>query len=176
MRRNNPKSYGDPAMDRNATMDRRLRKRLRNLPTKQNHNTQEEDTALSYHHQRRHSPFPTNCDGPDHRTSTATQIQCHTNHSRSWMFTSGHLPPLFRHHYRSGHRAALLGLCLPMVWSTNQNDKRPRSQIHLTVWQSPFRETWDRTKSLHGIPSPNRWTIGTKESMDQTIPPVGNVE
>src|SRR6266446_4155834 len=33
-RRNDPKGYGNPTMDRNATMDHRLRKRLRHMPTK----------------------------------------------------------------------------------------------------------------------------------------------
>src|SRR6266403_4384541 len=147
-------------MGRNATMDRRLCKRLRNLPTKQNFDAQKENTTLPHHHQRRHSPFPTNCNGPYHRTPAATRTQRHTNHSGPWMFTRGHLPPMFGYHYRPRYHAALPRLRLPMVWLTNQNDKRSRSQIHLTIRQSPFRETRDRTKSLHGIPPPNRWTIG----------------
>ncbi len=157
-------------------MDRRLCKRLRNLPTKQDHDTQEEDTALPHHHQRRHSPLPTNCDGPYHGTPATTRVQRHINHSGPWMFTRGHLPPVFRHHYRPRHRAALLRLRLSMVRLTNQNDKRSRSQIYLTIRQSPFGETWDRTKSLYGIPSPNRRTIRMKESMDRTIPSTSNIK
>ncbi len=37
-------------MDRDVTVDRRLRERLRNLPTKQNHDPQEKDTTLPHHH------------------------------------------------------------------------------------------------------------------------------
>src|SRR6266481_9613403 len=110
-------------MDRDATMDSRLRKRMCNLPTKQTHDSQKEDTALLHHHQRRHPPLPTDCDGPYYGTPAATWTQCHTNHSRPWMFTRGHLPPMFGYHYRPRHCAALPRLCLPMVWLTNQDDK-----------------------------------------------------
>src|SRR6266403_2722504 len=85
-RQNNPESYGNPTMDRDATMDSRLRKRMHDLPAKQNHDPQKENTALPYHHQRRYPPIPTDCNGPYHRTSAATWAQCHPNHSRLRMF------------------------------------------------------------------------------------------
>src|SRR6266403_4294477 len=50
-RRNDSKGYGNPTMDGDATVDHRLRKRLRNLPTKQNHVSQKENTALPHHYQ-----------------------------------------------------------------------------------------------------------------------------
>ncbi len=147
-------------------MDSRLHKRMRNLSTKQNHDSQEENTALPHYYQRRHSPLPTDCNGPYHGTPAATRTQCHTNHSRSRMLMRSHLPPMFQHHHGPRNCPALLGLCLPMVWPTNQDDKRPRPQVHLAIWQSAHRKTWDPTKSIHSVPPPNRRAVRTKEPMD----------
>src|SRR6266446_8299241 len=108
-------------MDRNAAMDCGLRKGLCDLPTKQNHDPQKENTALPHHDQRRHSPFPTNCDGPYHWTSAATWVQCHTNHRRPWMFPRSHLPSVLGHHHGSRDCTTLSGLCLPMVWPADEN-------------------------------------------------------
>src|SRR6266403_5499919 len=171
---NNPESYGDPTMDRDATMDRRLHEGLRDLPTKQNHDPQKENTALLHHHQRRHPPLPTDCDGPYYGTPAATWTQCHTNHSRSWMLTCSHLPPMFRHHHRPWNCPALPELHLPMVWPTDQDDKRPGPQIHFTIRQSAHRKAWDPTEPIHGIPSPNGRTIRTKKPMDRAISTTGN--
>ncbi len=147
-------------------MDSRLRKRMHDLPAKQNHDPQKENTALPYHHQRRYPPIPTDCNGPYHRTSAATWAQCHPNHSRLRMFVRSYLPPMFRHYHRPWNCPALLRLHLPMVWPANQNDKRLRPQIHLTVRQSTHRKARNPTKPIYGIPPPNRQAIRTKEPMD----------
>src|SRR6266446_4999380 len=141
-------------MDGNVTMDRRLRKRVRNLPTKQNYDPQEENTTLPHHYQRRHPPFPTNRNGPYHGTPVATWAQCHTNDSGSRMLTCSHLPPLFRHHHRPRHRTALPRLRLSMVWLTNKNDQRSRPKVHFTIRLSPLRKARNRMKPIHGIPPP----------------------
>src|SRR6266436_6047149 len=113
-------------MDWDVPMDSRLRKGMRSMPTKQNSNPQEKNTTLPYHHERRHSPLSTNCDGPYHRTSAASRTQRHTNHSRPWMLLHSYLPPVFRHNHRPRNCPTLSRLRLPMVWVTNQNDKRLR--------------------------------------------------
>src|SRR6266404_2959343 len=92
------------------------------------------------------------------------------------MLTCSHLPPMFRYHHGPWNRSTLPRLHLPMVRSTNQNDKRSRSQVHLTIRQSAHRKTQDPTKSIYGIPSPNRRVIRTKEPMDRTISTTGNLE
>src|SRR6266403_4085868 len=163
-------------MDRDATVDRRLCKRLRNMPTKQNFDSQKESTTLPHHYQRRHPPLSTNCNGSHHGTPAATQTQCHTNHSRSWMLMRSHLPPMFQHHHRPRNCPALPGLRLPMVWPTNQDHKRPRPQVHLTIQQSAHRKAWAPMEPIHGIPPPNGWTIRTKEPMDRAISKTGNLE
>src|SRR6266478_2466487 len=92
------------------------------------------------------------------------------------MFTRSHLPPMLGHHYGPWDHAALLGLRLQVVWITDQNDQRLRSPIHFTIRQSTHRKTRDPTKSIYGIPPPNRRTIGTKESVDRTIPTTGDLK
>ena len=157
-------------------MDRRLCKRLRNLPTKQDYDSQKENTALSHYHQRGHSPLPTNRNGPHHGTPAAARTQCHTNHSRPRMFTRSHLPPLFRHHHGPWNCPTLLRLRLPMVRPTNKDDKRPRPQVHLTIWQSAHQETWNPMKPIHRVPPPNRWTVRMKEPVDRAIFTAGNLK
>src|SRR6266403_2369838 len=163
-------------MDRDAAMDRRLRKRLRNLPTKQNHDPQKENTPLPHYHQRRHPPLSTNRHGSHHRTPAATRIQCDTNNRGPRMLTRSHLPPVLRYHHRARNRAALPRLRLPMVQSTNQNDQRSRPQIHLAFRQSPLGKARHCTELIYGISSSNRRTIGTEKPMDRTIPPIGHFE
>src|SRR6266478_2618928 len=92
------------------------------------------------------------------------------------MFPRSHLPPMLGHYHRPGDRAALPGLRIPMVRSTYQNDQRSRPQIYLTLRKGPLRETWYRTKPIHGVPSPNRRAIRTEEPMDRTIPPTSHIE
>src|SRR6266404_8185251 len=92
------------------------------------------------------------------------------------MLPRSHLPPMLGYYHRSRDCAALPGLRISMVRPTNQNDQRLRSQIHLVLRQSPLRETRYRTKPIHSVPPPNRWTIRTKEPMDRTIPSIGYLE
>src|SRR6266403_1443162 len=125
MRRNDSKSYGNPTMGRNVTMDRRLRKRLRDLPTKQAHDPQKENTPLPHYYQRRDPSIPANRNGPYHGITATTRTQCHTNHRRPWMLPRSHLPTMFGHHYRPRNCATLSGLRLLMVRPTDQNDQRP---------------------------------------------------
>ncbi len=157
-------------------MDSRLRQGLCNLPTKQNYHSLEKDTPLPYHNKRRNSPLSTNCDGPNHRTPTASRIQCYTNYSRPWMLPCSHLPTMFRHDHRPWNRPTILRLCLLMVRATHKNDKRPRSQVHLSVWQSAHGKPQHPAKPIYGIPPPDRWTLRTKEPMGGTIPTVSNLK
>ncbi len=126
MRQNNPKSNQNPTLGRNVPIDSRLHQRMCNLPTKQNPDPPDKDPPLSYYNKRRNPPFPTNRDGPHYGASAASRTQRHTNHSRPWMLTCSHLPPVFRHYHGPWNRSALLRLCLPMVQSADQNDKRSR--------------------------------------------------
>ncbi len=163
-------------MDGNAPMDIRLHQRMRSLPTKQDPNPPEEDTPLPNHNKGGNPSFSTNCNGSYYGTSAAPWTQRHTNHSRPRVLVHSHLPSMFRYHNRPWNRSTLPRLCLPMVWSTNQNDKRLRPQIHLTIRKGPHQETRHPMKPIDGLPFPNRWTLGTKEPMGETIPTTCNLE
>src|SRR6266403_821333 len=63
-----------------------------------------------------------------------------------------------------------------MVRPADQDDKRLRPQIYFAIWQSTHRKTRHPAKLIHGIPSPNRRPIQTKEPVDQTILMTGNLE
>ncbi len=147
-------------------MDSRLRERMCSLPTKQDPDSQEKNTALLHYYKGRHSPISTNRNGSYYGTSSASWTQRNTNHSGPWMLTHSHLPPMFRHHHRPRNCPTLPRLHLPMVWSTNQNDKRPRPQIYFAIRQGAHRKTRHPVKPIHSIPSPNRRPIGTKEPVD----------
>jgi hypothetical protein len=56
-----------------------------------------------------------------------------------------------------------------MVWTPHEGHQRPQPTLHFPVRESLNKLTGNPTKLIISIPSPNIWTIGEKEPMDQTI-------
>jgi len=56
---------------------------------------------------------------------------------------------------------------LPRHMITN----RDRSLLHLSLWESASQGARDNLKLLHHVPPTNRWTLGEKESVAQTVSP-----
>src|SRR6266478_5055357 len=96
-------------------MDIRLRKRLRQLPTKQNHHTSKESTPLSNHDSPKHPPIPTNRNGPHYRTTNATRIQRHPYNHRSRVFKSRYFPTMYGYHHGTRDRSTIPRPHIPLV-------------------------------------------------------------
>ncbi len=163
-------------MDRDAPMDSRLHQGMCNLSAKQDPYSSHKNTPLSDHDEGRNTPLSANHNGPYHRASTASWIQCHPDHSRPQMLTCSHLPTMFRHYDRSWNCPTISRLYLLMVWPTYKNDKWLRPQIYLSIWQSPYQETWHPTKPIHSLPPSNGWALQMKELMGGTILMTGDLK
>src|SRR6266403_5130289 len=105
-------------------MDIRLRKRMRQLPTKQDSHASEKSTPLPDYHSPKHPPVPTNCDGPNHRATDATRVQCNPHNCRSQVFKSCYLSTLYRHDHGTRDCLVIPGSRIPMVRTPLPYDKR----------------------------------------------------
>jgi hypothetical protein len=151
-------------------MDRRLRERLRDLPTEQDPNAQKENPALQNHHHKRSTTFPTNRYGLDHRTTPTQRVQRNPHHRRSRMLARRNIPSMFDKHHGPWNSPSLFGQRLPMVRTPHKSHQRPRPALYIAIRKSPCRTPEHSTEPIVCISSPNRRVVRTKEPMDRAIP------
>src|SRR6267142_4115975 len=97
---------------------------MHHLSTKQNCHSSEENPTLWNYSPFRRSTLPTNSHGLDHGTPPQKWKRRYPDHRRSWLLTSCGLFALLNKYHGTRHCPTLLGTCLPMVWSTKEDDQR----------------------------------------------------
>ena len=152
-------------------MDRTIRKRMRQMPTKQEPHETSKSTPLPHPHTDRRTPIPDRSNGPDHPTPNQQRIRRHPHDSRPRMHESSRIPPLQNNDHRTRSSQTILRQRLPMVWPTQQGHIRQRPPIHILLREGTRPTTRDQTKRVLSVPPPNRRTIRTDKSMGGTIPP-----
>ena len=156
-------------MAQNEPMDYGLCQGMRHLPTEQNPDPQEENPALRNNDNARYETLLPNCNGPDHRPASSKWERHHTNHSRPRMLQGGNLHPLHDNHHGTRNSTTIPMKCLPLVRPSVTNHFRPRPQIHLSIWKSPYSKTRNQPQHLHGVSPSNRWPLRKEEPMDRAI-------
>jgi hypothetical protein len=152
-------------------MDRTIRERMSQVPTKQKSHKASKGTPLPNPHANRCSPIPNRGNGPDHPTPNQQWVRRHPYNSRPRMHESGHIPPLQNNHHRTRSSQTILQQRLLMVRPTQQGHIRQRPPIHIPLRKGPRPTTRDQTKHVLGVPPPNRRAIGTDQPVGRTIPP-----
>jgi Reverse transcriptase (RNA-dependent DNA polymerase) len=99
-------------------MDHGIYQGLRHMPAKQELDSLRQNSTVLDPISHQHQTILPHHHGSHHRTTQKQQTRCHTNHSRSWMLTSGDLPPLFHNHHRCRHSPVIHGTLVLMVWAT----------------------------------------------------------
>ena len=90
------------------------------------------------------------------------------------MHKSGHLPPLFNHHYGRRHRQSLSKQRLSVVRTPQEDDIRPRPKVHLSLRPSPDTTTRSETEHINRLPPTDGRTVRKEESVGGTIPSLRN--
>ena len=87
------------------------------------------------------------------------------------MLQSSDLPALHHEYHGTRNCSTIPWLCIQMVQPPYKDHQQPRSPLHFSLWKSHYKETRNRTKSIHCIPPSNWWTLQMEKSMDWTISP-----
>src|ERR1700742_809481 len=105
------------------------------MPTKQKPHTSNAYSSVQNWDTAECHPIFTGSHGSDHRSIQKLWIQCHPNHSGSWMLLHHCIPTLQLHHYRCRDSRTILLTCVPLVWNTTQNDLRLGPPLHIPLWK-----------------------------------------
>ena len=96
-------------------MDRTIRKRVRQMPTRQESYKTSEGPPLPHPHTDQRTPVPDRSNGPDHPTPDQQRVRRHPHDSRPRMHESGRIPPLQDNNHRTRSGQTILRQRLPMV-------------------------------------------------------------
>jgi hypothetical protein len=155
-------------------MDRRLRQRMRSLPTKQKLDAPNTPPYIPYRPRPPGKPIRRDSDGSHHATPKERSIRRHTHDSRPRMHKSGHLPPLLDHHYGRRHRQPLSEQRLSVVRTPQEDDIRPRPKVYLSLRPSPDATTGSETEHINSLPPTDGRTVRKEESMGGAVPSLRN--
>jgi hypothetical protein len=100
---------------RHERMDCTIRKRVCQMPTKQEYHKTSKGPPLPHSHTDQRTPIPDHSDGPDHPTPDQQRIRRHPHDSRPRMHESGRIPPLQDNNHRARSGQTILRQRLPMV-------------------------------------------------------------
>ena len=113
-------------MAKDEPMGCRLRERMCYLPTKQDPDPQKKNPNLWNNHNAEYETLLSDCSRPNHRLTTNKQEGRDPNHSRPWMFQSGHLHSLYNNNHRTRYSTAVLAKRLPLVQPSLKGHLRQR--------------------------------------------------
>jgi len=147
---------------------------MRNLPTKQKPHTRNKNPTLQNHHARERSPFHTDRNGFDHRTTLITGIRCNIDYCGPQMLTRGYLPTLQDNDHRTPNRPIVLRTCIPLVRTTHKGNIRQRPSFHESLRTRSGQRTRHYVEYVNGILTANRRADRAQEPVARTIPPIGS--
>jgi hypothetical protein len=153
--RNDPSNQKAILVAEHERLDRRIRERMRSLPTKQEPNSPKEHPTVSHRPAPKSEPIRRSSNGSNHPTPQEWSLQRHTNHSRPRMHESSPLPPLCNHHHGRRHRQTIPPQCLSVVRNPQKDNHRPRPPIYLTFRHGPVSKAEDQAEHINGLPPTN---------------------
>src|SRR5258708_6518276 len=137
------------------TMGSGLRQGMCYLSTKQNYYSSSENLTLPYHYRTRSAPFPASLYGPYHWFTPCPGPRRNTNHCRPRVLPKCHIPTLFYRHHRSRDCPTISRTRVPVVWTPNETNHRPRPSLHLTFRQGTNHASGHSTKPIYSLSPPN---------------------
>jgi hypothetical protein len=100
---------------RHERMDCTIRKRVRQMPTRQEPYKTSQGPPLPHSHTDQRTPIPDRSNGPDHPTPDQQRVRRHPHDSGPRMHESGRIPPLQNNNHRARSGQTILRQRLPMV-------------------------------------------------------------
>src|SRR5258708_25776678 len=140
-------------------MGSRLCQRMLRLSTKQNYHSLPENPTLPHHHRTRSASLPASLYGPYHRSTPCPRPRRNIDHCGPRVLLKCHIPTLFYHYHRSRDHPTISRTHVPMVWTSDKTNHRPRPSLHFAFWQTANYASGHSTEPIHGLSPPNRWVI-----------------
>ena len=145
------------------------------MPTKQNPYPSHKNTVIPNPHRRKRSTIPAYSYGLNHRTTYHQGKRRHTDHRGPRVLTCSNIPTMQHHHHGTQNCPTIPRSRVQVVWAPYQDNQRPRPSIHITLWKGIYGPARNTAEPVNGVPPPNRWPFGKKESMGRAIPPFGYI-
>ena len=136
-------------------MGRKLRQRMRQMPTKQSTHTLNYRPTIQ---NQCSTPGPTiqsSSHGPSHPTPQQQWIQRHSYHCRSWLHQSSTIPTLHHKYNRRKNCQTLSGQCVSMVRNSLQNHIGQRPQVYIPLLNLTMSTHRDRSKHINSLSPTN---------------------
>jgi hypothetical protein len=147
---------------------------MRNLPTKQKLHARNKDPTLQNHRARERSPFHTDRNGLDHRTTLIAGIRRNIDYCGPWMLTRGYLSTLQNNDHRTPNHPIVLQTHIPLVRTTHKGNIRQRPPFYESLWTRSGQRTGHYVEHVDGVPPTNGWANRAQEPVAETIPPIGS--
>ena len=144
---------------------------MRHMPTKQDPHPSYQDSVIPNPHRRKCSTIPTRSYGLDHGTTHHQRKRCHTDHRGPRVLTCSNIPTVQHHHHGTRNFPTIPRSRVQVVWTSYQDNQRPRPPIHITLWESIYGPAWHTTKPVDSVPPPNRRPLRKEKPMGRAVPP-----
>src|SRR5712675_790881 len=150
-------------------MDRRLRSRVCNVSTREDPHTSNLNSIVQDPYHPWNPTVRNRHNGPRHWLTTKWYPRLNPHHRGPWLHSCRPVPPMLLYDYRPKSSPTLPRQRLQVVWLTEQDDLRQRSSLHVPLCKSTGCQTRSISELIDGLPSSDRWTLGTQKPVDRTI-------
>ena len=145
------------------------------MPTKQDPYPPHQNTVILNPYRRKRATIPTRSYGLDHWTAHHQRKRHHTNYRGPRVLTCSNISTMQHRYHGTRNCPTIPRSRVQVVWTSHQDNQRPRPPIHITLWESIHSPTWNTAESIDGIPPPNRRPLRKEEPMGGAVPPSSHI-
>jgi len=140
-------------------MDRRLRLRMRNVPTREDPHTSNSNSVVQDPYHPWNPTIRNRRNGPHHRPTTKWYPGLNPHHHRPWLHLRRPVPPMLLYNYRPKGSPTVPRQRLQVVRLAEQDDLRQRYSLHVPLCKSTGCQTRSISELVNGLPPSNRWAL-----------------